>query len=111
VTLGTVVRMWRGQTLPENADAYHRHVTETVFPALTRIAGHEGAFVLRRETEGRVEFLVVTLWQSMDAVRSFAGADAERAVIEPAARAVLVELDDFVRHYRVVHEQRLGHAV
>ncbi len=101
----TIVRLWRGQATPDNADAYQRHVTRTVFPSLTKIPGYRGAHVLRRDTGGRVEFLVATLWDSMDAVRAFAGPDPERAVVEPAAKAVLVEFDDFVRHYRITHSE------
>jgi hypothetical protein len=57
--------------------------------------------VLRRADGGRVEFLVMTLWDSMDAVRRFAGDNPEAAVVEPEARAVLSEYDNFVRHYEV----------
>ncbi len=103
---GTIVRLWRGQATPENADAYERHLTRTVFPSLRKIPGYRGAHVLRREVDGGVEFVVATSWDSMDAVRAFAGPDPERAVVEPAATAVLVEFDDFVRHYRVAHAER-----
>ena len=98
-----IVRIWRGQATIENADAYYRHVTGTVFPALASIRGHRGAYLLRRETDGRVEFLVLTLWESMEAVRQFAGEDIETAVVEPEARAVLAEFDTFARHFEVVH--------
>jgi heme-degrading monooxygenase HmoA len=99
-----IVRIWRGQATIENADAYYRHVTGTVFPALAGIRGHRGAYLLRRETDGRVEFLALTLWESMEAVRQFAGEDIENAVVEPEARAVLAEFDTFARHYEVVHD-------
>jgi heme-degrading monooxygenase HmoA len=102
-----IARIWRGQAAPDHADAYYRHVTGTVFPEVARIAGHRGGYVLRREADGAVEFLVVTLWDSMDAVRAFAGADPDVAVVEPAAHAVLSDYDDFVRHYDVVHAPRL----
>jgi heme-degrading monooxygenase HmoA len=102
---GTIARLWRGRATREKADAYHRHVTGTVFPALARLSGYRGGQVLRREIDGRVEFLVVTLWESLDAVRAFAGPDPERAVVEPAARAALVEYDEFVQHYRIAHVQ------
>ena len=97
-----IARLWRGEAKPAQADAYYRHVTGTVFPEVARLPGHRGAYVLRREVDGAVEFLVVTLWDSMDAVRAFAP-DPERAVVEPAAQAVLSRYDDFVRHYEVVH--------
>jgi heme-degrading monooxygenase HmoA len=97
-----IVRIWRGQATSENADAYYHHVTTTVFPALTSIPGHRGANLLRREADGQVEFLAVTLWTSLEAVQVFAGEDAEVAVVEPEARAMLAEFDEFVRHYEVV---------
>ena len=98
-----IARTWRGEAAPDKADAYYRHVTGTVFPEVARLPGHRGGYVLRREAGGAVEFLVVTLWDSMDAVRAFAGADPEIAVVEPAARAVLSSYDERVRHYEVVH--------
>jgi heme-degrading monooxygenase HmoA len=103
-----IARTWRGQAAPEKADAYYRHVTGTVFPEVARLPGHRGGYVLRRDVregaaDGTVEFLVVTLWDSMDAVRAFAGADPDVAVVEPAAQAVLSGYDGFARHYEVVH--------
>jgi heme-degrading monooxygenase HmoA len=103
-----IVRIWRGQTTIENADAYFRHVTEAVFPALAGIHGHRGAYLLRRETDRGIEFLAVTLWESVEAIREFAGKDVETAVVEPRARAVLAEFDSFVRHYDVVHGADCG---
>lgn len=97
-----IARLWRGvaQT-PANADSYLRHLNR-VLPALDAIEGHRGARVLRRDEGGRAEFLVITFWESMDAVRAFAGEDPDRAVVEPEARAVLAEFDDRVRHYEVL---------
>ena len=99
-----IVRIWRGQSTIEHADAYFRHVTEKVFPSLAEIPGHRGAYLLRRKTAGQIEFLALTLWESMQAVREFAGEDVETAVVEPEARAVLAEFDSFVRHYDLVHD-------
>jgi heme-degrading monooxygenase HmoA len=97
-----IARVWRGVAHTSiNADAYLRHLSVNVLPSLEAIAGHRGARVLRREDGGHVEFFVMTFWDSMDAVRKFAGEDPERAVVEPQARAVLGEYDDFVRHYEV----------
>lgn len=100
---GLIVRIWRGQTTIENAGAYVRHVTGTVFPSLAEIRGHRGAYLLQRHTAGRIEFLAVTVWESVDAIRAFAGCDVEAAVVEPEARAVLAEFDSFSRHYELVH--------
>ena len=95
-----IARLWRGSAgTPAGADAYQQHVTTKVLPALRGIEGHRGARVLRRGEE----FIVVTFWESMDAVRKFAGPDPERAVVEPEARAVLSSFDDFVRHFELAH--------
>ena len=98
-----IARVWRGLTLPENAEAYYIYLTGKVFAGMRNIAGHEGAFVLRRSCDGRTEFQVTTLWRSMEAVREFAGANPDTAVIEPYARTLLVEFDLFVRHYEVAY--------
>jgi heme-degrading monooxygenase HmoA len=99
-----ILRIWRGQALAANADAYFRFVTGHVLPSLTKLPGYRGASVLRRDANGAVEFLVVTRWDSLDAVRAFAGSNPEVAVVEPEARAVLADFDEFVRHYDVAYE-------
>ena len=96
-----IVRIWRGQATADKADAYFKHVTETVFPELKTLAGHEGAWLLRREVDGQIEFLAVTFWESVDSSRSFAGDDIATAIVEPEARAVLADFDDFARHYEL----------
>jgi heme-degrading monooxygenase HmoA len=90
-----IARLWRGAA--RNAAAYLRHLDGKVLPALRTIPGFQGLRVLRRERE----ILVMTFWDSMDAIRAFAGDEPEKAVVEPEARAVLVEFDDFARHYEV----------
>jgi heme-degrading monooxygenase HmoA len=96
-----IVRIWRGQATNANADAYFRHVTGTVFPSLKGLAGHRGAWLLRRQVDGQTEFLALTLWESLDSIRAFAGSDVATAVVEPEARAVLADFDDVARHYEV----------
>ena len=96
-----VVRSWKGRARPESADAYQRHVVTSVFLALKQLPGFLGARVLRRALGDRVEFLVLTEWESLDAIRGFAGDPIDRAVVEPAAQAVLSDFDDRVEHYHV----------
>jgi hypothetical protein len=105
-----IVRMWRGQAKVENADAYERFVTTKVFAELPAIAGHRGAYLLKRPIEAgnEVEFIAVTLWESLAAIRGFAGDAIERAVVEPEARAVLSSFDDFVRHFELAHAAPCG---
>ncbi|MBA4099285.1 MAG: antibiotic biosynthesis monooxygenase [Rhodospirillum sp.] len=98
-----IVRMWRGRARAENADAYERFVTTKVFAELPAIAGHRGAYLLKRTIGDEVEFVAVTLWESLASIRSFAGDAIERAVVEPEARTVLSSFDDFVRHFELAH--------
>jgi hypothetical protein len=101
-----IMRLWRGQATAANADAYFRHVTETVFPSLTALPGHRGAYLVRREVADRTEFLAVTFWESREAIEGFAGPNIDMATVEPKARAILAEFDDFARHYQVVFDSR-----
>jgi hypothetical protein len=98
-----VLRMWRAQSSLENSDKYVEFVTQKIFPKLAEIEGHRGAYLLRRIVDGSVECVVLTLWESMDAVRRFAGATPDNAVVEAEAQAVLSSFDDFVTHYDVVY--------
>jgi heme-degrading monooxygenase HmoA len=95
--------MWRGQASAEKADEYVQHVKRTVFPKLRNIEGFGKAYLLRHPIKDRVEFVVLTLWDSMQAVHRFAGDDADKAVVEPEARSALSGFDDFVTHFEVVH--------
>lgn len=98
-----IVRQWRGRTTTTNARAYFRHVTENVFPSLAGLAGHRGAYLLRRTVDGQVEFLAVTLWTSLEAIEAFAGPDIDIAVVEPQAKAVLADADRLAAHYEVAY--------
>ena len=99
-----IARTWRGETIPANADRYLQFFQTKVFPSLKAIAGHRGAYVLRRDAGGIVEFNVVTFWDSMESIQKFAGQNPEAAVVEPEARAILSDFDAHVRHFQVVHD-------
>ena len=101
-----IARTWRGTATSEKADGYCRHFMTNVVPHLKEIAGHEGASLLRRQVGGEVEFLAVTLWDSMESIRAFAGRNPDVAVVEPEARAVLTTFDEAVHHYEVVYTDR-----
>jgi heme-degrading monooxygenase HmoA len=99
-----IFRLWKGRAASSNADAYLRHVTTAVFPKLRELDGYLRGRVFRRALDGEVEFLVATEWESWAAIRSFAGDDPNRAVVEPHARAVLSDFDAHVDHYELVHD-------
>ena len=98
-----IVRMWRGQANAANAAAYEQFVTMRVFAGLPAIEGHRGAYLLKRPVGDQVEFIAITLWDSLDAIRKCAGDAIDRAVVEPEARAVLSDFDDFVRHFELAY--------
>jgi heme-degrading monooxygenase HmoA len=97
-----IARMWRGFALPEKADDYVGHLQRSVAPELHQIAGFRGVYLLRRQSADEVEFVVLTLWESMDAIRQFAGDHPEAAVVAPAAQALFREYDPTVKHYEIV---------
>ena len=103
-----IARIWRGTAAIATADAYHDHFTTSVTPHLRNIAGHQGAWLLRREADGQVEFLALTLWDSLETIKNFAGPNPEVAIVEPEGRASLSEFDDFARHYEVAYRGGSG---
>jgi heme-degrading monooxygenase HmoA len=102
-----ISRQWRGLARPERAQDYARHLRTETFPQLRRIAGFVDASILTRELAAGVEFLVVTRWESLEAIRDFAGLDAEAAVVPEEVQRMMLECDRRVRHYQVV-EQEIG---
>jgi heme-degrading monooxygenase HmoA len=97
-------RLWHGWTTHENADAYEALLRREVLPGIHRVPGYRGAYLLRREAGPEVEFVTMTLFDSWDAVRAFAGSDFEAAVVPPAARSLLARFDARSVHYDVLHQ-------
>ena len=99
-----ITRVWHGWTSPEAADAYEELLRTKILPGIHRVEGYRGADLLRRTVGDEVEFITLTRFESMDAVRAFAGDDYEQAVIEPEARALLARHDERSQHYEVILE-------
>jgi len=97
-----MARIWRGVVRREDAEPYAAYIAETGFAAYGETGGNRGAWMLRRDEGERTEFLTLSLWDSRDAIRAFAGEDIEAAVYYPEDERYLVERDDTVRHYEVV---------
>jgi Antibiotic biosynthesis monooxygenase len=96
-----IARLWRGRAETAKADAYQHHFTGSVVPELKHMAGHRGAWLLRREADSRTEFVAVTLWESRRAIEAFTGPDISVSIVEPEGRAALTDFDDFATHYEV----------
>jgi len=97
-----IARLWFGSTSFKNADKYINHVKHSVFPEIQKITGYERGYILRRELDTGVEFAVLTMWKSMDAIRDFSGEHPEQAVVAPEAKALLHDFDKTVKHYEIV---------
>ena len=96
-----ISRVWRGWTKREHADEYEGMLRADVLPGI-RVPGYHGAYLLRRDDGDEVEFVTVTLFDDLDAVRAFAGEDYARAVIHPPARRILTRFDERSAHYDTV---------
>ena len=99
-----IARLWRGATPIDQADVYERYVEETGIRAYRATPGNRGAWILRKDEADRTEFLVISMWESWDAVRRFAGDDVDRAVFYPRDDDFLIERDERVIHYEVADD-------
>lgn len=96
-----VVRTWRGWTRAEDAERYAEYVAATGLKEYKATPGNRGAWILRRTEGDRCEIITVSVWDSLDDVRGFAGDDVERAVFYPEDDEFLVERELTVRHWEV----------
>jgi heme-degrading monooxygenase HmoA len=99
-----ISRVWSGWAATELADEYDRHYRDEVLAELRQVPGFRGARLLRRAVGDQTEFVSVTFFEDLDAVRAFAGEDYERANVAESARKVLSRYDQRVRHYATVVE-------
>ncbi len=96
-----IARHWRGWTKAEDADTYEKLLKEKVFPGLVKIQGYRGGYVMRHDGPDEVEFVVMNLFDSLQAVQRFAGPDYAVPVFEPEARRLLAKVEPTARHYEV----------
>lgn len=97
-----IARTWHGAVPAEKADAYHEYLLETGLPDYKRTPGNRGVYIFRRIEGDTAHFLLLTLWDSLDAIRAFAGPDVERAKYYPEDETYLLELEPTVTHYEVL---------
>lgn len=104
-----IARIWKGAVRRVDGDAYAEYMRETGVAGYTQTPGNQGAWMLRRDVDDRTEFMMFTLWDSLDAVKAFAGDDYERAVFYPEDDRFLIERDRSSTHYEVdIHVQPTG---
>ena len=104
-----IVRIWHGWTTFENADEYESLLKEEIFTGIQNrnINGFRDIQLLRRNTGNEVEFITIMWFDSVDAVREFAGEDYEAAVVPRNARAVLSRFDERSQHYELREERKV----
>lgn len=100
-----IIRMWRGRTPADKTDAYLEYLKQTGVAAYTAIDGNLGVQILHRVQGEVAEFLVVSRWESLDAIRAFAGDEYEKAVYYPEDADYLLEFSETVDHYDVLLDQ------
>ena len=96
-----IARYFRGWTKLSNADAYENLLKEKVLPGLRNISGYKGGYILRRNVPDEVEFVVINLFDSIEAVQAFAGSDYSAAKFEPEARQLLAKVEPLALHYEI----------
>ena len=97
-----IARIWHGWTSYGNADAYEEFLRTKMFPSIHEVEGFVDADLLRRNDANEVAFITITRFDSLDAVRRFAGDDYEAAVVEPEAESLLSRFDKRSQHYEIV---------
>ena len=96
-----IERHWKGIARIDQSDYYIKHLITETFPKASLMKGFVKATILKRPVAEGVEFLIITTWDSIEAVRQFAGDQVEVANVPTAARAMMVTFDEFARHYEV----------
>lgn len=97
-----IARRWIGETLESDADAYAEYLQETGVKEIRSTNGNRGVYILQRVYDGRTEFVFISLWDTLDSIKAFAGPDYERAVYYPEDKKFLLKLDPLVTHYDVL---------
>lgn len=96
-----IARHWRGWTKSSDADVYEALLKSKVLPQLREIAGYRGGYILRSDGAEESEFVVINLFDSLAAVRKFAGPNYAVPVFEPEAKALLLKFEPIANHYEV----------
>jgi len=96
-----IARIWRGAVAQADGDAYAEYMDGTGMAGYKSTPGNRGAWMLRRDVDGKTEFLMFTLWESIEAVKAFAGEKPEVAVFYPEDDRYLIEREETVSHYDV----------
>jgi hypothetical protein len=105
---GMIARTWSATADAAGAGNYSHYFDGTLLPGLRKLPGFNGAFLLRRDLgqDGTVELTAHTFWESAEVIRAFTGDDITVSVVEPEARAMLLDFDRTATHRSVVVDAR-----
>ena len=98
-----IARIWHGVTLAEKADEYYQFLQQSGIADYQLVDGNRSVQVLRRIEGDKAHFLLITLWDSMDAIKNFAGDNPEKAKYYPEDKDYLLEFEEYVSHYDVLN--------
>jgi heme-degrading monooxygenase HmoA len=101
-----IARLWHGAVPAKKANAYYEYLKETGLAEYGGTPGNEGVYVLRQVEDQTAHFLLVSFWESFEAIRAFAGDDVERARYYPEDANYLLEMEPKVQHYEVLEPER-----
>lgn len=96
-----LARIWRGRVPAGKSEAYLEYLHETGVKEYQATEGNQGVYILQRTEAGITEFLILTLWDSMEAIQRFAGEEVEKPVYYPEDKNFLLEFEPRVYHYEV----------
>lgn len=97
-----IARQWIGETRESDADIYGKYLQETGMSEIRTTKGNLDVWLLRRVHDGKAEFIVLSLWDSLEAIKAFAGPDYEKARYYAEDKKFLLRLDPHVTHYEVL---------
>ena len=97
-----IARIWRGAVRTEDADDYAQYIRDTGFAEYARTEGNRGAWMLRRDEGGETEFMTLSMWESREAIKAFAGEDIEAAVLYAEDERYLIGGESSITHYEVI---------
>lgn len=101
-----IARVWKGWTNLEDADKYEKLLNEVVFPGLKKIKGYCGGYIMRKDENSESEFVIINLFNNLEAVKAFSGENYEVPVFEPEARKLLTKVESIAHHYEVKNYQK-----
>ena len=97
-----IIRMWHGRVSHDKAESYRRFLVERAIPDYLSAQGNLGVKILQRREEDSTHFITMTSWESLEAIKAFAGEDVEKAKYYPEDDGFLLEFEPTVVHYEVV---------